>query len=187
MVVDWWNQFVCCYTRWRVPQEQGDSFLARCVWPSACQCPSAFFYKFGDLARIESIYFTSCSLTTLLPMVSRLVPHGCYAQFIDYLSFQTIIPDYLYGDAIPADALSSGNFDFVKWLVPNHTQDKTQPAIDKVVEALKSEGVTELAATGYCFGGTLLVPLFTDQEESQMVYYDKVATYLTSRSTISSK
>jgi dienelactone hydrolase len=67
--------------------------------------------------------------------------------------FRTIIPDYLNGDAIPPDALSPGqSFDISKWF-PNHTAEKTRPTIDKVVEALKSEGVTELAATGYCFGG----------------------------------
>jgi len=36
---------------------------------------------------------------------------------------------------------------------PNHTQEKTRPTLDKVVEALKAEGVTSFAATGYCFGG----------------------------------
>jgi hypothetical protein len=64
--------------------------------------------------------------------------------------------DYFNGDPVPADALSHGatpSFNFADWF-PNHTQEKTRPTVDKVVEALKSTGVTEFAATGYCFGGT---------------------------------
>jgi len=70
--------------------------------------------------------------------------------------FKTIIPDYLNGDHAPADALipgSTSTFKLADWL-PNHTQEKTRPTLNKVVEALKSAGVTDLAATGYCFGGT---------------------------------
>jgi dienelactone hydrolase len=62
-------------------------------------------------------------------------------------------------DPIPADALNPGsNFDISKWF-PSHTQEKTRPTLDKVLEALKAEGVTSFAATVYCFGGT-----FADQE-----------------------
>jgi len=79
--------------------------------------------------------------------------------------FRTIVPDYLHGDAIPISALGPGNtltVDLGKWLVPNHTQDKTRPTVDKVVEALKSEGVTEFAATGYCFGARYVFDLAFD-------------------------
>ena len=59
------------------------------------------------------------------------------------------------------NALNSGsNFNIAEWF-PNHTEDKTRPALDKdhkVVEALKSAGVNDFAATGYCFGGILLIP-----------------------------
>jgi len=66
---------------------------------------------------------------------------------------KTIVLDYFNGDPIPADALSPGKtFNLGDWL-PNHTPEKTRPTLDKVVEALKSVGVTEFAATGYCFGG----------------------------------
>ena len=69
---------------------------------------------------------------------------------------QTIVPDYLNGDAVPVEALNPGRdtaADIYGWL-PNHTEEQTRPTLDKVLEALKSAGVTELAATGYCFGGT---------------------------------
>ena len=66
--------------------------------------------------------------------------------------FHLIVPYYLKGDPIPEDALKPGsNFDIARWFA-NHTEEKTRPALDKVVEALKSQGVNDLAATGYCFG-----------------------------------
>jgi len=77
--------------------------------------------------------------------------------------FKTIIPDYLNGDSIPADALSTGTFNLANWF-PNHSQKETRPTLDKVVEALKSEGVTELAATGYCFGGRYVFDLAFDHD-----------------------
>ncbi|KAF8815636.1 dienelactone hydrolase endo-1,3,1,4-beta-D-glucanase [Phlegmacium glaucopus] len=72
---------------------------------------------------------------------------------------KTIIPDYLNGDPIPADALSPGStFNIGEWF-PNHTQEKTRPTLDKVIEALKAAGVTSFAATGYCFGGRYVFDL----------------------------
>ncbi|KAH7908202.1 dienelactone hydrolase [Hygrophoropsis aurantiaca] len=75
--------------------------------------------------------------------------------------FKTIAPDYLHGDAIPADAMSSGNFDIMAWF-PNHTQEKTRPTLDKLIAALKEQGVTAFGATGYCFGGRYVFDLAFD-------------------------
>jgi hypothetical protein len=44
------------------------------------------------------------------------------------------------------------NFDFMKWIA-NHRQAQTRPTLDKVIEALKGQGIQTLGATGYCFGG----------------------------------
>ncbi|KAJ7441958.1 dienelactone hydrolase endo-1,3,1,4-beta-D-glucanase [Mycena galericulata] len=67
--------------------------------------------------------------------------------------FKTILPDYLNGDPVPPDALNSGsNFDLMKWLVP-HGAPESRPPIDKVVAALKADGVTSIGAVGFCFGG----------------------------------
>jgi dienelactone hydrolase len=74
---------------------------------------------------------------------------------------KTIIPDYLEGDAIPADALNKGNFDLPSWLA-KHGPEKTRPPLDKVVEALKLQGVLDFAATGYCFGGRYTFDLAFD-------------------------
>ena len=69
------------------------------------------------------------------------------------------MPDYHNGDPIPADALEKGTFDFFGWL-PNHTEEKTRPTLNKVLKAPKAQGVKEFAATGYCFGGTFFFVFF---------------------------
>lgn len=43
-------------------------------------------------------------------------------------------------------------WDLMKWF-PNHGPEKTRPVLDKVIKALKDQGVTAFGATGYCFGG----------------------------------
>ncbi|KAF9443244.1 dienelactone hydrolase endo-1,3,1,4-beta-D-glucanase [Macrolepiota fuliginosa MF-IS2] len=76
--------------------------------------------------------------------------------------FYTILPDYLNGDSLPADALNPGsNFDIMKWL-PNHGQEQTRPTLNKVIEGLKAQGVKEFGATGYCFGGRYVFDLAFD-------------------------
>jgi len=40
----------------------------------------------------------------------------------------------------------------MKWF-PNHTQEKTRPTLDKVIDALKAQDIKTFGATGYCFGG----------------------------------
>ncbi|GAA5919526.1 hypothetical protein JCM5296_004203 [Sporobolomyces johnsonii] len=60
----------------------------------------------------------------------------------------TYIPDYIHGDAADLQAFMTGNFDLPGWL-SNHGKDVTRPTIDKVQNALKAQGVTRFAATGY--------------------------------------
>ncbi|GLB43348.1 putative dienelactone hydrolase family protein [Lyophyllum shimeji] len=76
--------------------------------------------------------------------------------------FRAVVPDYLNNDPIPPDALGpNSNFDLMKWL-GSHGAEKTRPALDKVVAALKEEGVTAFGATGYCFGGRYVFDLAFD-------------------------
>ncbi|KAG2144593.1 dienelactone hydrolase [Suillus clintonianus] len=67
-------------------------------------------------------------------------------------SFKVIAVDYFNGDSLPADAMNSDTFDLKKW-VANHGAEQTRPPLDKVIAALKEEGVTKFGVTGYCFGG----------------------------------
>ncbi|KAJ7483315.1 dienelactone hydrolase endo-1,3,1,4-beta-D-glucanase [Mycena latifolia] len=75
--------------------------------------------------------------------------------------FKTILPDYMYGDPVPEDAMSGGNFDWSKWL-PRHGTANTRPLLDKVIAALKADGVTTFGAVGYCFGGRYVFDLAFD-------------------------
>ena len=46
-------------------------------------------------------------------------------------------------------------YDLATWL-SCHGVEQTRPQLDKVIEALKAEGVVTFGATGYCFGGMFL-------------------------------
>ncbi|KAI8985543.1 alpha/beta-hydrolase [Trametes punicea] len=65
--------------------------------------------------------------------------------------FKVIVPDILEGDALPEDALNSGNFDLGAWLA-KHPADRVANITRTVLNALKAEGVTKVATVGYCFG-----------------------------------
>ncbi|KAJ6465154.1 dienelactone hydrolase endo-1,3,1,4-beta-D-glucanase [Mycena vitilis] len=77
--------------------------------------------------------------------------------------FKTVIPDILHGDPVPPNALDPGvSFDIPKWFEGGHYQADTRPIIDKVIEALKADGVKRFAAVGYCFGGRYVFDLAFD-------------------------
>ncbi|KAF8205284.1 Alpha/Beta hydrolase protein [Mycena galopus ATCC 62051] len=67
--------------------------------------------------------------------------------------FKTIVPDLFNGDAVPVASLhlDAPPFDWPSWLL-NHGSAQTRPLLDAVIAALKAEGVTEIACSGYCFG-----------------------------------
>ncbi|KAJ2917121.1 hypothetical protein MD484_g3311, partial [Candolleomyces efflorescens] len=76
--------------------------------------------------------------------------------------YKVVIPDYLNGDPAPVDAFSPGStFDLMKWFA-NHGSAQTRPPLDKVVAAIKEQGVTKIGATGYCFGGRYVFDLAFD-------------------------
>ncbi|KAF8183685.1 dienelactone hydrolase endo-1,3,1,4-beta-D-glucanase [Pholiota molesta] len=76
--------------------------------------------------------------------------------------FKVYAPDILNGDPVPTSAFDPGSdFDLGNWF-PTHTQAHTRPTIDKVVNALKAEGITTFGATGYCFGARYVFDLAFD-------------------------
>ncbi|KAJ7432183.1 Alpha/Beta hydrolase protein [Mycena galericulata] len=77
--------------------------------------------------------------------------------------FRTVVPDLFNGDPIPEDAFKPGAppLDREKWSLV-HGEAETRPPIDSVIAALKEEGVTHFAATGYCFGARYVVDLAFD-------------------------
>ncbi|KAM6496810.1 Alpha/Beta hydrolase fold [Amanita muscaria] len=73
--------------------------------------------------------------------------------------YMTIGPDYLYGEPVPESILTNFDQTIVKKWVSEHTQERTRPHLDKVINALKEQGITKFAATGYCFGGRYVFDL----------------------------
>ncbi|KAH9931800.1 alpha/beta-hydrolase [Fomitopsis serialis] len=68
--------------------------------------------------------------------------------------FWCVMPDYFEGDSIPEDAMNPENrdkFDRVGWF-SRHGDNAWKPIVDKVVAALKEQGVTRFGTTGYCYG-----------------------------------
>jgi dienelactone hydrolase len=63
------------------------------------------------------------------------------------------VPDYLNGDASPL------NGNLTTWIV-NHGEAQTTPPLLAVIKALKARGIKQIAATGYCFGGTYRLVVF---------------------------
>ncbi|KAI6044451.1 hypothetical protein EDC04DRAFT_2865923 [Pisolithus marmoratus] len=55
--------------------------------------------------------------------------------------------DYLNGDPVPVDAFTSGKYDLNVWFA-QHGNEQTRPNIDKVVAALKEQGVKDLGVIG---------------------------------------
>ncbi|EJD49420.1 alpha/beta-hydrolase [Auricularia subglabra TFB-10046 SS5] len=72
--------------------------------------------------------------------------------------FQVYVPDYLNGDPITDATFTNAETINREWL-PKHTEEFTRPALDKVIKALKEEGVTKFGATGYCFGARYCMDL----------------------------
>ncbi|KAH9933391.1 alpha/beta-hydrolase [Fomitopsis serialis] len=66
--------------------------------------------------------------------------------------FKVIVPDILYDDPAPFDALDAGStWDFMAWLA-KHGGETVLPVLAKVVPALQSSGISKIAALGFCYG-----------------------------------
>lgn len=55
-----------------------------------------------------------------------------------------------------------GKFDLAAWFV-NHGEAQTRPTLNRAIAGLIEQGVTEFAATGYCFGGAWVTWFIWDQ------------------------
>ncbi|KAJ6496229.1 dienelactone hydrolase endo-1,3,1,4-beta-D-glucanase [Mycena sanguinolenta] len=90
-----------------------------------------------------------------LPLVNNKLLADTYAQN----GFKCIMPDIFNGDPVPLDNFDPDNFDLDKWVENGHDQVHTRPTVDKVVAALKADGVSTFLATGYCFGARYVFDL----------------------------
>ncbi|KAL0571978.1 hypothetical protein V5O48_009980 [Marasmius crinis-equi] len=80
-----------------------------------------------------------------LPLVNNKLLADDFAR----AGYAVFAPDYLNGDAAPAD---DPNFNLTEWL-PTHGVDATLPPTRAVLGALREKGFSKVGVTGYCFGG----------------------------------
>ncbi|KAJ4475493.1 hypothetical protein J3R30DRAFT_3671286 [Lentinula aciculospora] len=76
--------------------------------------------------------------------------------------YKTVAPDLFEKDGLPFDIFDSEEkrqaFDLPSWF-GRHGPHVSRPILDKVIAALKDQGITTFAATGYCYGGRLVFDL----------------------------
>jgi len=129
--------------------------------------PKGKFEKIGGVdtyVATPTVDYPKDKAVLFLPDVfgAQLINAQLMADAFAENGFKTFIPDYLNGDPIPPDALNPGSeFDIMKWF-PSHGPTQTRPPLDKVINALKEEGITVFGATGYCFGGRYVFDLAFD-------------------------
>ncbi|KAL1940926.1 hypothetical protein VTO73DRAFT_7562 [Trametes versicolor] len=99
-----------------------------------------------DYPKDKAILFLSDILG--LKLQNSLLLADAYARN----GFKVYLPDLFAGDALPEAELNSGNFDLMGWL-GKHPASEIPDIVRPVLSALKAEGVTKIAAVGYCYGG----------------------------------
>jgi len=76
--------------------------------------------------------------------------------------FKVVAVDYFNGQALSIEAMNAPEFNLMAWLKA-HGAELIRPPLDKVIAALKADGVKDFAATGYCFGGRYVFDLAFDR------------------------
>ncbi|KAI6021444.1 Alpha/Beta hydrolase protein [Pisolithus microcarpus] len=142
---------------------------------SCSDCAAGQEYKGSPQGKTEKIGGVSCYVGTptghydhkkvlllLTDMFGLTLPNNLLlVDDFTKQGYRTIAPDYLNGDAAPPYAMNNPNFKVKDW-VQNHMPDVTRPPLDDVIQALKRQGVTSFAVTGYCFGGRYAIDLAID-------------------------
>ncbi|KAH9840322.1 dienelactone hydrolase endo-1,3,1,4-beta-D-glucanase [Rhodofomes roseus] len=136
--------------------------------PVCKDCISGVRHEGVPEGRIEKIDGVECYVATPSGEYSRdtvvlffpdvfglpLINNKLLVDDIARNGFWCVMPDYFQGDAIPEDAMLPENrdkFDRTGW-ASRHGEDAWKPIVDKVVAALKEQGVARFATTGYCYG-----------------------------------
>ncbi|KAF8836962.1 alpha beta-hydrolase [Paxillus ammoniavirescens] len=133
---------------------------------SCSSCVAGTEYKGTPQGVIETIGGVTCYVTTpkidydkdkvLLLLTDmfgiNLSNNKLLVDDFAKCGYKTVAPDYLNGDAAPPYAMNNPAFNVKEW-VQRHLPPVTRPPIDKVIAALKEQGVKNFAVSGYCFGG----------------------------------
>ncbi|KAI0079092.1 alpha/beta-hydrolase [Panus rudis PR-1116 ss-1] len=101
----------------------------------------------GDYARNKVVLF----LTDVfgLSLINNKASVNLLVDDFARHGYWTVAPDILNDD--PIVDFNSPTFNRELWF-SKHGRDSWIPVVDKVVEALKAQGVTRIGTTGYCFG-----------------------------------
>ncbi|GAA5916577.1 protein AIM2 [Sporobolomyces salmoneus] len=67
--------------------------------------------------------------------------------------YATYVVDYLKGDPASMEAYAAGKLDLGVWLQSHSPKEVALPLVDKVQDALKSEGVKRFGCVSFCYGG----------------------------------
>ncbi|KAG2354494.1 hypothetical protein BDR07DRAFT_1474372 [Suillus spraguei] len=138
-------------------------------------CIQGVRHEGNPAGKLETIAGVNCYIATptvdypkdkvilFLPDVFgiELINNKLLADDFAKNGFKVVAIDYLNGDSLAPDIMNSPSFNFMEWL-PKHGAEQTRPPLDKVIAALKAEGVTKFGATGYCFGGRYTFDLAFD-------------------------
>ncbi|KIK81524.1 hypothetical protein PAXRUDRAFT_832781 [Paxillus rubicundulus Ve08.2h10] len=139
-------------------------------------CISGVRYEGTPEGKIELIGGVTCYTATptinyptdkvvlLLPEVFGIELENTKLLADDFArnGFKVVAIDYFNGEAISTEAMNDPTFDWMAW-IGEHGAGVTRPPLDKVIAALKVEGVKDFAATGYCFGGRYVFDLAFDR------------------------
>jgi dienelactone hydrolase len=130
--------------------------------------------------KVEQIAGVECYITTptidyakdtvILFLADALGPFHINSKLLadDFArnGYKVVAPDYFAGNPIPVSAVLAdynldSSFDLGAW-VSQHPQSVVRPMLDKVVAALKEQGIIKFGTTGYCFGGRYVFDLAID-------------------------
>ena len=99
-----------------------------------------------------------CSVLTGLA-TPRPSAHTCPQLLADDFArngWKTVLVDYFEGEPVPSEEVfrpgGAATFDIPAWLAW-HPPPQVADIVRRVMAALKAEGVTRFASTGYCYGG----------------------------------
>ncbi|VDB85425.1 unnamed protein product [Peniophora sp. CBMAI 1063] len=94
----------------------------------------------------------------------ELVNHLLLADDFARAGFKIVVPDLCEGDPLPSDFFTDPKYkeklmdDLQAWLA-RHTFAHNTKRVQKVIHALKADGVQRFGSTGYCYGGRIIFDL----------------------------
>ncbi|TFK69292.1 chlorocatechol-degradation protein [Pluteus cervinus] len=141
------------------------------------KCLDGTFYDGTPRGKWENISDVACYVATPERYASRswarkivlylpdaygpqLLNNQLLADDFAKKGFKTVIPDIFDGEPVPLEARFN-TFNVPKWLA-RHGDNVVRPIIDRVIAALKKQGVQDFLATGYCMGGRYVFDLAFD-------------------------